>query len=165
MTSLLPALPACITTILPSTDWTLILNVRDAIRLAVPSFLRKQSAFLFPDGDQIHRRFLWVRVPIMRGFRRAARASQMDTDRFPRNLVHAFTFVVASQRDTGPHVYPVNTLINRMIPDLDRLWRGNVLVFKHSTTNAQNIINIAEMDLALVEIILTRVLRDKMVGC
>ncbi|KAJ7273857.1 hypothetical protein C8J57DRAFT_1505979 [Mycena rebaudengoi] len=189
--SLLPPLPPVITSFVPVMDWVIIHRVRDAIKSASPVFARKQSAFLFPDGDQVNRR-LWVRVPVLRGFRRAACASEMDTDRFidccrggssaatnlentvimikhfpfdePVDLVNAFTIVVAPQRNAGPRVYPVNQLITCLMPGRVRPWRGNVLVFKHGTTKSQSIINISEEDLTFVKAIIMRVLCDGLVG-
>ncbi|KAJ7270470.1 hypothetical protein C8J57DRAFT_1508500 [Mycena rebaudengoi] len=188
---LLRALPAKATSLLPQMTWVHIHYTHFKIKIAIPAFPRKQAAFLFPDGDSIGRR-MWVRIPVLHGFARAGGASQMDTDRFidchrggadssfdvdktsikisrfpfnkPRDLRHTYSIVVCPQRDSGPRLYPVNTLINSMVPELAQRWRGNVLVFKHGTTNAQNIINISLEDMALIEAIVMRVIRDGLVG-
>ncbi|KAJ7692072.1 hypothetical protein B0H17DRAFT_1200656 [Mycena rosella] len=89
-------------------------------------------------------------------------------DKFPfddhDNLDHFFTIIVTSQRTTGPVVHPVNDMINRMVPDLPRPWRGNVLVFKHGKRRMHPIINISPEDGTFVAVLIKRVPRDGLVG-
>ncbi|KAJ7444392.1 hypothetical protein B0H11DRAFT_2250079 [Mycena galericulata] len=141
----------------------------------------------FPDGDIVRRR-VWIGVPVVRGVKTAVCVEEMETEmwidcarggsstavdygarsitvkRFPfdstRDLKYAFTIVVSTQRNEGPNVYPENELINRMVPDLPRPWRGNVLVFKHGITSKRRIIHISESDGYFVEVLLDGILRD-----
>ncbi|KAJ7266040.1 hypothetical protein C8J57DRAFT_1510990 [Mycena rebaudengoi] len=174
MPTLLPVLPARATTFLVEMEWGLINYARHMINIAIPSYPRLQAAWLFPDGTRVRRR-VWVRVPVIRGFKRAASAVEMDTnlfmnstrsgprynsfdigkssiciDRFPFDepvdLVHSFTVIVCPQHVEGVDVHPINHLITELIPDLAHPWRGNVLVFKHGSTASKNIINISEAD-------------------
>ncbi|KAJ7268870.1 hypothetical protein C8J57DRAFT_1227647 [Mycena rebaudengoi] len=57
---LLPELPAPPTTILVSMGWAMLDYVQYNI-----CFLRLQTAFVYPDGDQVKER-IWVKVPVMR---------------------------------------------------------------------------------------------------
>ncbi|KAJ7280904.1 hypothetical protein C8J57DRAFT_1501107 [Mycena rebaudengoi] len=67
--ALLPELPTEPTIILAAMGWALIDYVH---------FLRLQTAFLYPDGDQVND-LVWARVPVMRGIFRASCADEMDT--------------------------------------------------------------------------------------
>ncbi|KAJ7290794.1 hypothetical protein C8J57DRAFT_1213434 [Mycena rebaudengoi] len=62
---LLPELLAPPTTILVSMGWAMLDYVRYNIARAIPRFLRLQTAFVYPDGDQVKER-IWVKVPVMR---------------------------------------------------------------------------------------------------
>ncbi|KAJ7252813.1 hypothetical protein C8J57DRAFT_1519606 [Mycena rebaudengoi] len=64
--ALLPELPAEPTTVLASMGRAVIDFVRYNIAHAIPRFLRLQTVFLYPDGDQVDDR-LWVHIPVMRG--------------------------------------------------------------------------------------------------
>ncbi|KAJ7323243.1 hypothetical protein DFH08DRAFT_969323 [Mycena albidolilacea] len=79
-------------------------------------------------------------------------------DRFPfdepRDLKHSYSIVVASQDQHGLFLYPENALVNKLEPDLEQAWRGNVLVFKHGTKQSKVIVNIADSDVTFVEAIL-----------
>ncbi|KAJ7233416.1 hypothetical protein C8J57DRAFT_1532341 [Mycena rebaudengoi] len=174
MPSLLPPLLPLITSFLPGMDWAIIHRVRNAIKNAIPAFARKQSAFLFPDGDQVER-WLWMDTDRFIDCHRGGSGAAIDLDNTiimvkhfpfdkPVDLVNAYSIVVAPQRNRGPNIYPVNRLITGLIPGLAHPWRGSVLVFKHGTTKSQSIINMSDEDLAFVKAILIRVLRDGLVG-
>ncbi|KAJ7439167.1 hypothetical protein B0H11DRAFT_1934758 [Mycena galericulata] len=169
----LPPAPPQPTTVLERMRWTFINFVRHSIKVASPRYGTIKSAWLFPDGDIVRRR-VWIGVPVVRGVKTAVCVEKMETEmwidcarggsstavdygarsitvkRFPfdstRDLKYAFTIVVSTQRNEGPNVYPENELINRMMPDLPRPWRGNVLVFKHGITSKRRIIHISESD-------------------
>ncbi|KAJ7652649.1 hypothetical protein DFH06DRAFT_1330750 [Mycena polygramma] len=140
------------------------------------------AAWLFPDTDSNER--VWVRVPVVVGLEKVFSAGEMDADvwlsagrgemgaamnylancirveRFPPDEVspldHFYSIVVTSQRDTGSSVHPVNYLISSWLPDVERKWRGNVLVFKHGKRAGNPIISIAREDEAIVKAILKR---------
>ncbi|KAJ6590745.1 hypothetical protein B0H10DRAFT_2197629 [Mycena sp. CBHHK59/15] len=187
----LPRLSPAPTTFVEHVRWTLVNFVCYKIKMAIPGFPRVQTAWMFPDGTDIGCR-IWVRVPVTLGHTRAYSIEDMESDmwidcgrgadgpssdmisrsikilRFPfdepRDLVHPFTIVVASQRRTGADVYPPNQLINQLVPELTEPWLGNVLVFKHGKSKRQPIINISDRDSSLVEIIVARVIWDGLVG-
>ncbi|KAJ7126124.1 hypothetical protein C8R44DRAFT_874497 [Mycena epipterygia] len=187
----LPVLPPRPTTTVIRMRWVLIHFMRHSIKYTMTSSAKVKSAWLYPDGDIINQR-MWVRVPCVHGVKRACTVEDMETEKWidcargastnatdygrlsltvhrfpfdePVDLEYSFTIVVASQRFEGPNVYPVNDIINAMVPGLTRPWRGNVLVFKHGKTAAKPIINIQDEDTTFVKILLKRVLRDGLVG-
>ncbi|KAK7001759.1 hypothetical protein R3P38DRAFT_3216046 [Favolaschia claudopus] len=150
-----------------------------------------KKGWLYPDGWSVGRR-VWVGIPVCLGLKDARKATEtefalwIDTarggirgtlngnvssiriDRFPfdepRDLKHSFTVIVAEQTDGERFEYPENRLINELVPELPAPWRGNVVVLKHGSTSAKKIINIVETDVALVEAIIKRVIRDGLVG-
>ncbi|KAF8193081.1 hypothetical protein K438DRAFT_1969565 [Mycena galopus ATCC 62051] len=135
---------------------------------------------------------IWAPVPICQGSLVAYSASQTDAelwidagrggfqgtmdshvncyriDRFPPDdvaeLKHPFTVVAARQGATGQFLYPVNRLINELVPELDVPWRGNVLVLKHGKTTLARIVHLEEQDYALVDVLVRHVIRNKLVG-
>ncbi|KAK7038352.1 hypothetical protein R3P38DRAFT_3182445 [Favolaschia claudopus] len=166
----------------PEMTWVLVHFMRNYINTRRPAWKRTQSAWLFPDGESIGRR-LWVHVPVIRGRNRAHKAthteahlwidagrglmegtvngdrSSIRVDNFPfegptMRLKNSFTIVVADQSSVRPVAYPANQLIATLVPELAVPWTGNVLVFKHGKTAEKAIINIAEEDGALVELII-----------
>ncbi|KAJ7751855.1 hypothetical protein B0H14DRAFT_3513061 [Mycena olivaceomarginata] len=96
-----------------------------------------------------------------------ASLTRIHVDRFPfnepRDLKHSYTIAVASQDQHGMFVYPQNHLVRDLEPGLLEPWRGNILVFKHGSTASKAIVNITDEDVALVEAILKRVLRDGLI--
>ncbi|KAJ7289764.1 hypothetical protein C8J57DRAFT_1214088 [Mycena rebaudengoi] len=79
---LLPELPAPPTTILVSMGWAMLDYVRYNIAHTIPRFLRLQTAFVYPDGDQVKER-IWVKVPVMRikhGTSRGKKIINMDRE-------------------------------------------------------------------------------------
>jgi hypothetical protein len=138
---------------------------------------------LYPDGNTLNQQY-WVKVPVIHGLARAQKITELEAemwidsgrgglegtsdasltsihiDRFPfdepRDLKHSYTIAVASQDQHGMFSYPRNRLINQLAPDLLEPWRGNILVFKHGSKPAKEIINITDNDIALVEAILKR---------
>jgi hypothetical protein len=131
----------------------------------------------------LYQRF-WVKVPVIHGLTRARKITELETDmwidaarggfegtsdasvtsvridRFPFNepcdLKHSYSIVVANQDRHGLFLYPENTLINKLVPDLLQPWRGNVLIFKHGSTESKAIVNITDDDVMLAEAILKR---------
>jgi hypothetical protein len=125
-----------------------------------------------------------VKVPVSQGLERANKVTELEVDlwidagrggfegttdaaltsirvdRFPfdepRDLKHSYSIVVASQDQHGLLLYPENALVNKLEPDLEQAWRGNVLVFKHGTKQSKAIVNIADSDVTFVEAILKR---------
>ncbi|KAJ7323344.1 hypothetical protein DFH08DRAFT_817917 [Mycena albidolilacea] len=73
-----------------------------------------------------------------------AALTSVRIDRFPfdepRDLKHSYSIVVANQDQHGLFLYPKNTLVNKLEPDLKQAWRGNVLVFKYGTKQSKAII-------------------------
>ncbi|KAJ7623950.1 hypothetical protein DFH06DRAFT_1340274 [Mycena polygramma] len=174
------------TTELPSMAWEYVNFVRDQIELTSVETSKTVKAVLIPDGLAIPH-WVWVRVPLHAGIRRAIDVHEVDTDvwidcgrgispasydrtglvfqinRFPldepRDLQHSFTIVVAPQDTTGPHVHPINHLITRLVPELDAPWRGNVMVFRHSKTANHWIVNVKERNCTGIEWIISAVFR------
>jgi hypothetical protein len=142
-----------------------------------------QTCLLYPDGNSLHQHF-WVKVPVIHGLTRARKITKLETDmwidtsrggfegtsnasatsvridRFPFDkpcdLKHSWSIVVTRQDLHGLFLYYENTLINNLVPDLERPWRGNILVFKHGTTESKAIVNITDNNVMLVEVILKR---------
>ncbi|KAK7030813.1 hypothetical protein R3P38DRAFT_2775086 [Favolaschia claudopus] len=135
----------------------LVQYMRNYINSRNPPWERTQSAWLFPDGDAVLKR-LWVTVPVIKGRKRAYKATQLETglwidcargvadgtingsktsvrvDNFPftdvASLKHSFTVVCADQSDDNAVGYPTNALIMQLVPELAMPWKGNILVFK-----------------------------------
>ncbi|KAJ7079403.1 hypothetical protein B0H15DRAFT_954039 [Mycena belliarum] len=164
---------------IPMMSWDLIDITRDAIETPSMKMNVKKSVYsiLYPDGDMFTKP-VFVKVPMKRGLLSANTVHDMEVgaedlsrlsyyvDRFPFDnvdeLPNAYTVVVTTQRTKGGNVFPVNELINRMVPGLPSLWRGNVLVVRHGTTTARRIVATRELELAAA--IVTRVFRDQLVG-
>ncbi|KAJ7264029.1 hypothetical protein B0H12DRAFT_1068831 [Mycena haematopus] len=136
------------------------------------------KALLIPDGHSISK-WVWVRVPLHEGQHRASSVDDVNTaiwmdasrgngsatsdltgrsfyiNRYPldepRDLTHSYTIVVTSQHTHGHHVHPVNSLINKLVPELVKPWRGNVLIFRHSKSAARYLINVEETNYVVNE--------------
>ncbi|KAJ6495749.1 hypothetical protein C8R47DRAFT_1069598 [Mycena vitilis] len=173
-------------------EWDFISYTRDRIQCEATNQSKTVKALLIPDGNSI-RQWVWVRVPLHPGIKRAATVDELDVDiwmdaargmgnassdltgrsfqinRFPfddtKDLDHSYTIVVAPQHRCGAHVHPVNSLINRAVPDLINPWRGNVLVFRHGKKGNKAIINVEEKDWTAIEWIVSAVFRKGVVGC
>ncbi|KAJ7715697.1 hypothetical protein B0H14DRAFT_3522547 [Mycena olivaceomarginata] len=171
-------------------DYEGIREMRESIEKHIPEWPRLQTGLLYPDGNTLHQPY-WVKAPVIHGLKRARKITELEVDmwidggrggfegtndasltsiridRFPfdepRDLKHSYTIAVASQDQHGMFVYPENQLIRGLEPGLLDPWRGNVLVFKHGSTASKAIVNITDEDVALVEAILKRVLRDGLI--
>ncbi|KAJ7651590.1 hypothetical protein DFH06DRAFT_1331544 [Mycena polygramma] len=176
---------------LPAMQWADVAFTREQMELEATEESRSVKALLLPDGDLI-RRWVWVRVPLHRGVRRAPTVDDVDTDiwmdacrgsgsafcdltgrsiqinRFPldepRDLEHPYTIVVAPQHTKGADVHPINHGISRLVPELTIPWRGNVLVFRHSKSDKRYLINVEEKDWTAVEMIISAVFRKGIVN-
>ncbi|KAJ7266932.1 hypothetical protein B0H12DRAFT_1068158 [Mycena haematopus] len=159
------------TTKLPEMHWAFVQWTRQEIELAKTGDSKTARAILIPDGRSMTD-WVWVRVPVHTGLRRALTIDDLNTDiwidasrgagsatsdltgrsfqinRFPldepRDLAHSYTIVVAPQHTKGPNVHPENHLINKLVPELEKPWRGNVLIFRHSKSTARFVINIED---------------------
>ncbi|KAJ7300445.1 hypothetical protein DFH08DRAFT_973866 [Mycena albidolilacea] len=171
-------------------DYEGIREMRESIEKHIPEWPRLQTGLLYPDGNTLHQPY-WVKAPVIHGLKRARKITELEVDmwidggrggfegtndasltsiridRFPfdepRDLKHSYTIAVASQDQHGMFLYPENRLIRGLEPGLLDPWRGNVLVFKHGSTASKAIVNITDEDVALVEAILKRVLRDGLI--
>ncbi|KAJ7201233.1 hypothetical protein B0H12DRAFT_1244284 [Mycena haematopus] len=171
--------------------WDLVVWTREQIELTQTGDSKTVKAILIPDGGLMSH-WVWVRVPVHAGLRRALTVDHINTDIWmdasrgagsatsdlagrsfqidrypldePRDLTHSYTIVVAPQHTEGHHVYPENALINKLVPELDKPWRGNVLIFRHSKTAAGFVINMEERDRTAVEWMLSTVFRKGIVN-
>ncbi|KAJ7112793.1 hypothetical protein C8R43DRAFT_961790 [Mycena crocata] len=170
------------TSYLPEMGWTHL----DAVRayLDDTKFSRYQYARLYPDGMRLDTMF--VKVPVVCGYDRAHLVQQMEVELwldgmrgggeasidYDRHaymvtsspfdglaLEFAYTVVVADQREEGHHIYPPNYKVSALA-QLPTVWRGNVLVFKHGKSSKHPIISMQREDVALVDLIVRRVLRE-----
>ncbi|KAJ7098811.1 hypothetical protein B0H15DRAFT_945320 [Mycena belliarum] len=175
----------------PKMSWPLIDTTRRMLDSpAMKKNVKKSTyAILYPDGDRFDTP-VFVKVPMKRGLPSAHSVHDMEVglwmdgsrgacaaaedlsalsyhvNRFPFDSVdelpYAYTVVVSTQRTQGGNVFPVNALINRLVPGLLNPWRGNVLVVRHGRTRARRVVAVRELELAAA--IVTRVLRDQLVG-
>ncbi|KAJ7075977.1 hypothetical protein C8R43DRAFT_1143717 [Mycena crocata] len=148
-------------------------------------------AWLWPDGE-IMGEPVFVRVPAKYGVRVPLTVEDMDTevwldssrgacnstedledmsitiDRIPLDapnaLTFAYTVVVASQRREAGNVFPVNALVNKLVPGLANPWRGNVLVFRHGKTQKRKIIGVSESSREQVQSIIQYTISSQLVG-
>ncbi|KAJ7623956.1 hypothetical protein DFH06DRAFT_1340282 [Mycena polygramma] len=174
------------TEVLNEMTWDHVEFTREQINRDTTAGCKTVKAILIPDG-QIMNNWVWIRVPLHPGVRKAATVHELDTDvwidagrgssgpsydrtgrvfqinRFPFDepepLQHSFTIVVAPQNTTGPNVHPINVKINRRVPSLEEPWRGNVLVFRHSSQQNKPLVNVEEKDCTVVECIITTAFR------
>ncbi|KAJ7741063.1 hypothetical protein B0H16DRAFT_1728703 [Mycena metata] len=168
---------------IPAMGWDFIHFVRNTLNAVRPVFVRRQAAWLFPDGSDINRR-VWIRVPVAQGKTRAYHPSELETgfwlncgrgnnapvsdsatncilvQRFPFDepidLEYGFFVVVTDQDTDGPSVHPVNELVTRLVPDRPQAWRGNLIVFKRGKGKGKPIINISDRDSTFVEAVIKR---------
>ncbi|KAJ7500710.1 hypothetical protein B0H11DRAFT_2225109 [Mycena galericulata] len=177
--------------VLPGMTWERVFRLVDVVKDAVYGWKRTQYAWLYPDGH-LKRGGLWACVPVVRGHKYAYDVDHMETElwldatrghggpttdldrtshtvhRFPFDepcdLPHSYTVVVMAQRSSGHGLDPINFNIVSMVPELELPWRGNVLVFKHGKGLRPRIISIQREDIALVDAIVKRVIRDGLCG-
>ncbi|KAJ7752673.1 hypothetical protein B0H16DRAFT_1723595 [Mycena metata] len=168
---------------LPHMDWPFIVFTRDRIEDEHRLGRKTVTAILIPDGMLLDK-WVWVRVPLLFDLRRAQHVDDVDTemwldagrggasatsdltrrsfqiDRFPldepQDLRNSFSIVVTPQHTTGHNIYPINQMINRLVPDLKEPWRGNVLVFRHGKTAAKSLVNMEEKNFTAIEMIVAR---------
>ncbi|KAJ7250520.1 hypothetical protein B0H12DRAFT_1234399 [Mycena haematopus] len=140
------------TTELPDMHWAFVQWTREQIQLANTDDSKSTRAILIPDGRSMTH-WVWVRVPLHPGMRRGLTIDDVNTDVWidasrgtssatsdltgrsfqinrypldePRDLAHSYTIVVAPQQTEGPNVHPENHLINKLVPELEKPWRGN----------------------------------------
>ncbi|KAJ7893220.1 hypothetical protein B0H13DRAFT_1886468 [Mycena leptocephala] len=174
-----------LTTKIPPMAWDLVTFTREQIKLEqtlVKDESKTVKVLLMPDGISIGG-WVWVRVPLHQGLRRATDVDEVDTDVWfdagrgigrassdlmnrsfqidrypldePRDLMYSYTIVVASQHTEGPDVHPINHNISRLVPDLEVPWRGNVLVFRHSKNASKALINMEDKHCIAVDLIIS----------
>ncbi|KAJ6482245.1 hypothetical protein DFH09DRAFT_1107396, partial [Mycena vulgaris] len=147
-------------------------------------------AWLIPDGDQVHKQ-IYVRVPLLHGVLRASSVAQVDSemwidasrgigeasedltpytfhvDRYPldepRDLMHSWSFVVTPQDATGHFAHPINSMINRLVPDLAKPWRGNVLIYRHGKTAKKMVVGVETQYWIAMEWMIATVFRENIV--
>ncbi|KAK7012736.1 hypothetical protein R3P38DRAFT_2790622, partial [Favolaschia claudopus] len=68
-----------------------------------------------------------------------------------RECQYSFTVVVAPQHATGNDVHPINYHIMKTVDGLDRVWRGNVLVFKRGKSRNRPFVDIQPADIVALE--------------
>ncbi|KAJ7880942.1 hypothetical protein B0H13DRAFT_1891525 [Mycena leptocephala] len=172
---------------IPPMSWDLVRFTREQIKLEQTEESKTVKALLMLDGISISG-WVWIRVPLHQGIRRAYDVDEVDTDvwfdagrgtgrassdltnrsfqidRFPlnepRDLKYSYTIVVTSQHTEGPDVQPINHNINCLAPDLELPWRGNVLVFRHGKSAIKPLINVEEKDCTAVEWVISTVQRN-----
>ncbi|KAJ7811366.1 hypothetical protein B0H13DRAFT_2383933 [Mycena leptocephala] len=170
------------TNVIAPMDWHLMSFTKNLIRAEETEGSKSVQAVLIADGSAISQ-WIWVRVPLHRGIRRARNVDEVDVDIWldagrgageassdltgrsfqidrypldePSDLEHSFTIVVAPQHTSGANVHPVNRQIGRLVPQLVTPWRGNVLVFRHGKTTSKVMINVEEKDWGAIKMILT----------
>ncbi|KAK7027685.1 hypothetical protein R3P38DRAFT_3190748 [Favolaschia claudopus] len=176
---------------IPPTSWESVKVVRAYIESRNPPYPALKSAFLYPDGNEINQR-VWAKVGVLHGLKQAYNLAHLDTSLWMDNarrmgtatcdlesdsyyvhtfpfdqamrLEHGFYFLVDDQTATETGALPVNCLVTSMLLERSVPWRGNVLIFKCGKSKGNPIINIAESDAALVEVILQRLIRDGRLG-
>ncbi|KAJ7177871.1 hypothetical protein C8R46DRAFT_1212609 [Mycena filopes] len=178
---------------LPAMSWGMLFATRSQIAIeSGDEDLKAKTiqAILIPDG-LIMSKWCWIRVPRLAGVGQPRHVDDLNVDLWidclrgsgeatsdltgrsfqidrypldePENLEHSYTVVVAPQHTVGPHVHPLNHLINGLVPGLEEPWRGNVLVFRHAKTPSQAVIPMEWKDWNAVEMILKTVFREKIV--
>ncbi|KAK7013973.1 hypothetical protein R3P38DRAFT_2788225 [Favolaschia claudopus] len=74
-----------------------------------------------------------------------------------RECQYSFTVVVAPQHATGNDVHPINYHIMKTVDGLDRVWRGNVLVFKRGKSRNRPFVDIQPADIVALEWVIPKV--------
>ncbi|KAJ7076577.1 hypothetical protein B0H15DRAFT_955343 [Mycena belliarum] len=77
---------------------------------------------------------------------------------------YTYSVVVTSQRTSGGLVFPVNACVTDLLPVDSQPWRGNVLVFKHSSRVGWPIIGVTESSKELVNTIVSYVISEGLIG-
>ncbi|KAJ6604856.1 hypothetical protein DFH09DRAFT_1301005 [Mycena vulgaris] len=165
-------------------DFGFITHTREFIKSSGSSTV---LAWLIPDGDQVHKQ-IYVRVPLLHGVLRASSVAQVDSemwidasrgigeasedltpytfhvDRYPldepRDLMHSWSFVVTPQDATGPFAHPIKSMINRLVPDLAKPWRGNVLIYRHGKTAKKMVVGVETQYWIAMEWMIATVFRE-----